>query len=339
MGAVGRNQSIRGKTSADSSSELTEMSSGRELVRRAFDRLPSLNLFRAFEAAARNSSFRLAAEELSVTPSAVSQQIRQLEDYLGIRLFRRLPQQVELTREGIMLSGFVSEALDILSNGCNRLVDPALPTVICLNASSSLASRWLVPSLKKFMTMHPQVKVTLLASNDPINFKRQDVDIAVRWGDEASWGSSVRAELMTNDFHFLVCSPDFRDEFRLREPSDLAGVTILQEVKGSPWAPWLQAAGCQQSSTSDILYFSDAALMLEAASQGQGVCLTNYVLAEKDLRSKRLVRLFGKEIDLGNEGYYLLTNAEQPEKPALSLLRNWLHDEATRTVDSFNASA
>lgn len=299
---------------------------------RAFTRLPSLNLFRVFDAAARHRSFRAAAAELCVTPSAVSQQIRQLEDFLNVRLFRRIPQQVELTREGIALAGVVNEALVLLLGGCNRLVDPALPTVICLNASSSLASRWLLPRLKAFMALHPHIKITLLASNDAIDFKRHDIDVAIRWGD-LPWQPEVNAELLTQDFHFPVCSPAYLESSGLRRPRDLGAMTILHEVNGSPWASWFEAAGCPLPIFADVLYFSDAALMLEAAVQGQGICLTNYVLAEKDLVSGRLIKPFPTEVNLKTEGYYILTSRSTETKPAVDLFRTWLQEEARKSIE------
>lgn len=301
---------------------------------KVFSKLPSLNLFRVFDAAARHRSFRLAASELCVTPSAVSQQIRQLEDFLGFRLFRRLPQQVELTREGMVLAKVVKECLAMLLIGCNRLVDPAMPTVICLNSSSSLASRWLLPRLKDFMILYPHIKITLIASNDPIDFKRQDMDMAIRWGD-ASWRSDIRADLMTRDYHFPVCSPEYLERNPVSSLEDLQHKTILQEVVGSAWAEWFDEAGYIAPTFHDVLYFSDAALKLEAAVQGQGFCLTNYILAEKDLRTGRLVQPFDTVIDLKREGYYMLTSPLSGDKPATLHFKNWLQMEAKATVSSF----
>lgn len=268
----------RSDPSAMSKDDPAHLAVRKAIQGKVFSRLPSLNLFRVFDAAARHRSFRLAASELCVTPSAVSQQIRQLEDFLGFRLFRRLPQQVELTREGMALAEVVKECLAMLLQGCNRLVDPAMPTVICLNSSSSIASRWLLPRLRDFMGLYPHIKITLIASNDPIDFKRQDMDMAIRWGD-GSWRSDVRAASLASDYHFPVCSPDYLEREPVTSPRDLENRTILHEVVGSSWAEWFEAAGHIAPPFNDVLYFSDAALMLEAAAQGQGFCLTNFVLA------------------------------------------------------------
>jgi LysR family glycine cleavage system transcriptional activator len=300
-------------------------------LRRLPTRLPPLNLFRVFDAAARHRSFRFAADELCVTPSAVSQQIRQLEDFLGARLFRRLPRQVELTREGTTLANVVQEALILLSRGCGRLVDPAASTVLCINISTSLASRWLVNRLKDFMAEYPQIRITLLSSNDPVDFRRQDVDVAIRWGT-GNWKPEIFAEPLTRDYHFPVCSPEYRDEHDLRTPASLKQATTLHEVHGSAWTSWIDAADCPSLSYGDVLYFGDAALMLEAAVAGQGVCLTNYLLAGKDLAAGRLVAPFETAFDLGSEGYYILTSVDFAEKPAIETLRAWLRREAEDTV-------
>lgn len=304
---------------------------GKARAERRFAKLPPLNLFRVFEAAARHRSFRNAAEELCVTPSAVSQQIRQLEDFLNVRLFRRLPRRVDLTREGTVLADVVQETLMMLSQGCSRLIDPAMPTVLCLNASSSLASRWLIPQLKQLMEQHPRIKITLLASNDPIDFKRQDIDVAIRWGDDA-WPTDIHRELLAADFHFPVCSPDFRDQVQLRALADLRSATILHEVNGSAWASWFQAAGTPPLPFHNVLYFSDASLMLEAAVQGQGVCLSNYILAGKDLEAGRLVKPFAIAVDLKTEGYYILSSQEFANRPDIATLREWLCGAAVKTV-------
>lgn len=297
---------------------------------RRFARLPPLNLFRVFDAAARHGSFTLAADEICVTQSAVSQQIRQLEDFLEVRLFRRLPRRVELTREGRSLAGPIQEALVTIGRACDRLVDPALPTVICVNAAPSIASRWLLPRLKRFMELHPHIKVTLLASNDAVDFERQDIDVAVRRGN-GRW-PGMRAELLGHEPVFPVCSPSLIDEGgAVRRPEDLTRQTLLQVVNGSPWAAWFEAAGCSGVSFGDILYFSDSVLMLEAAAQGQGICLTSYFLAEQDLKSGRLVRAYDVEIDV-DEGFYVLSSTEYGDKPAIASFRRWIRLEAERAI-------
>jgi len=292
---------------------------------RRFSRLPPVNLFRVFDAAARHGSFTTAAEELCVTQSAVSQQVRQLEDLLEVRLFRRMPRRVELTREGTALASAVHEAMALLVRACDRIADPKVPAVLCVNAPAAIASRWLVPRLKRFMQLNPQVKVTLLASSDPVNFDRQDIDVAIRWG-HGRW-PGARVESLGSDRLFPVCAPSLlREGPPIQGPADLARHTLLQVVDRSLWATWFAAAGAVGVGFDETLYFNDAGLMLDAAVQGQGVALASHMLAESDLKSGRLVRLFETEIETG-EGFHVLTSPDFSEKPAVAEFRRWIRLE------------
>jgi LysR family glycine cleavage system transcriptional activator len=289
-------------------------------------RLPPVNLFRAFDAAARHGNFTTtAAEELCVTQSAVSQQVRQLEDLLEVRLFRRLPRRVELTREGTALASDVREAMALLLRACNRIADPNTPAVLCVNAPPAIASRWLVPRLKRFMQLNPLVKVTLLASSDPVDFDRQDIDVAIRWG-HGRW-PNAKVESLGHDRLFPVCSPALlREGPPIRNPRDLGQHTLLQVVNGSLWAAWFAAAGVAGVTFDETLYFNDAGLLLDAAVQGQGVALANHLLVETDLKSGRLVRPFDVEIETG-EGFHVLTNPDFSEKPTVAEFRRWIRLE------------
>ncbi|MCK0198936.1 transcriptional regulator GcvA [Ancylobacter sp. 6x-1] len=285
-------------------------------------RLPPLNLFRVFDAAARHGNFTTAAEELCVTQSAVSQQIRQLEELLEVRLFRRMPRRVELTREGTALASAVGESMALLVRACERIVDPKAPVVLCVNAPPSIASRWLVPRLKRFMQLQPQVKVTLLASSDPVDFDRQDIDVAIRWGNGV-W-PNARVEMLAPDRLFPVCSPALlREGPPLARPGDIVHHTLLQVVSGSYWGAWLAAAGVGGLAFEETLYFNDAGLMLDAAVQGQGVALASPLLAESDLKAGRLVRPFDLEIETGS-AFYVLTSPDFSEKPAVAEFRSWI---------------
>jgi LysR family transcriptional regulator, glycine cleavage system transcriptional activator len=204
------------------------------------------------------------------------------------------------------------------SRACSRLSDPATPTVICVNASPSIATRWMAPRLKRFMELNNQIKITLLASSDPIDFNRQDIDVAIRWGG-GQWKRELRAELLVQDSHFPVCSPSLLSKNAAIRPSDLSRMTALNEVNGAPWASWFAAAGCSPVSFRDSLYFSDASLMLEAAAQGQGICLTNFLLVESDLQSGRLVKPFDAAVELKDEGYFIFTNAEYADRSATEI--------------------
>jgi LysR family glycine cleavage system transcriptional activator len=298
----------------------------------AASRLPPLNLFRTFDAVVRYRSFRFAADELCVTPSAVSQQIRQLEEQLHIRLFRRLPRRIELTREGAALATTVREAIAMLSGACDLLVNPAQPTVICVSVAPALASRWLVRRLKAFMAAHPSIRVMLQATNDDIDFKRQDIDVGIRWG-MGPW-PGCRAELLVPDIIVPVCTPSYQRDRGLEQPGDLCRATQLHVVgQGNQWADWFGAAGLRNVSFDDILYFSDGALMLEAAADGQGICLASSLLVAHELASGRLVRPFGAELRL-REGYHVLVDEATGDRPASRTFREWVLNEALASVST-----
>lgn len=305
----------------DERSEAGEPRAGKRM-----HRLPPLNLFRVFDAAARHGSFTTAADELCVTQSAVSQQIRQLEDLLDVRLFRRLPRRVELTREGNSLASAVSESLSLLARACDRIADPKAPAVLCVNALPSIASRWLVPRLKRFMQLNPQVKVTLLASSDPVDFDRQDIDVAIRWG-RGPW-PDVHAEPLGRDRFFPVCSPTLlREGPAILRPHDLSRHTLLQAANSSLWAAWFSAAGVGSISFEETLFFNDAGVMLDAAVQGQGIALASHLLVEHDLKTGRLVRPFEAAIST-EDGFHVLTSPAFSQKPVVAEFRRWIRQEA-----------
>ena len=297
------------------------------------DRLLMFGLFRTFDAAARHQSFRNAADELCVTPSAVSQQIHRLEDLLKVRLFHRLPRRIELTSHGASLATSVQEALALLNAACDRLTQDQAQTAICVDVAPGLGSAWLLPRLADFRAQHPDVTVMLQSSNDDIDFARQSVDVAIRWGN-GRW-PGARAMRLARASAFPVCSPAFRDEHGLRDLRDipaLRSLTMLQvTVQGSNWTNWLAKAGHGSISFRNVLQFSNGILMLGAAIYGQGICLSNYLLVEDDLRAHRLVCPFDVELDL-TEGYYVLTGRRAENNPAAEAFRDWVRDQAKRSM-------
>jgi len=324
-GKVQRLDHARAARTADATPQQEQPTVDTSRARR-FKRLPPLNLFRVFDAAARHGSFTLAGDELCVTPSAVSQQIRQLEEFLEFRLFRRLPRRVELTREGTALAAVVQESLVMLTTICEKLSDPAGPTVICVNAAPSLASKWLVPRLKRFMDSHPTIKVTLIASNDAVDFDRQDIDIALRWGNPAEW-QGVQVDPLGATALFPVISPEMLDGSRpLTTAAAFEDHTLLQLVNGTPWSSWAESAGLSGARFRDTLYFGEADHMLEAAAQGQGICLTTDILASGEIARGRLVAAHPRRVTI-DEGFHILTSAIYGAKPALAQFRTWLQRE------------
>jgi LysR family glycine cleavage system transcriptional activator len=296
-------------------------------------KLPAFSLFRTFDAAARHGSFRNAADELCITPSAVSQQIHRLEASLGVKLFRRLPRRVELTRQGASLATSVQESIVMLQTACDQVTRQQDGTTICVNASPGLGSSWLVSRLPDFRAQHPGVTVMLQASNEDIDFRRQDVDLAIRWGN-GRW-PGARVTRLARDSVFPVCSPEFRDRHRLHGLQDLDALRDVTQLhvtaQGNTWSDWLAAAGHGIIAFRDIQYFGDATLMLKAAMHGQGICLSSYLLVEHDLLANRLVRPFDVDLKLA-VGYYVLTNRRSDDRPAVAWFREWICEQARQSL-------
>ncbi len=235
-----------------------------------------------------------------------------------------------MTKEGIELSATVHEVLAMLANACDNMRDPSTPVVVCLNAQTSLAVRWLVSKLQNFVTENEGIRVSLLASTDPLDFERQDVDIGIRWGVDDFPG--MRSERM-DDIIFPACSPALAH--RIATPDDLDKVPLLQLQHGIPWTTWFQAINWKGAFPSrNLVHFNDTTLMLEAAVFGQGVCLASALLADNDIQTGRLVRLFDTDVVL-EETYHVLSSESLGNKPAIAKVRSWLQAEAQKTVSAF----
>ncbi len=287
-------------------------------------RLPPLNLFRAFDAVARHLSFTLAAEEIHVTQSAVSQQIRQLEGILGVQLFQRTPRHLALTRGGAALANTISEALRMISEACTSLSDPEAGTV-WVAASPGLATRWLLPRLTKFTETHPQLKIALIGSVDDVSFYNEDVDVVIAWSSAAK--ARAGSLLITPDTLVAVCSPAFLTASGVTDFQRLKQYTHLQVVNRSYGRAWLAARKKMQGRQEDVRFFSDGNLMIEAALRGQGVCLVSALLIASDVRAGRLIPLFTSD-PVADEGYYFTASPKAVKTNKVAAFRNWLISEA-----------
>lgn len=291
------------------------------------ERLP-LGALRVFEAAHRQGSFLRAAEELGVTPGAVSRQVKALETELGVRLFDRFNRAVRPTEAGDALAVGVRRGLAALEAAVEE-VRHARDAPLVVSVMHSLAARWLAPRLHNFEARHPEVQVLLSASDVAVDLARDQVDVAVRYGKGPYPG--LHATPLFRTVLFPVCSPRLLETVRLAAPADLAKAVLLRDVKtrfGEPsWREWLDAAGAAGVDASTGPQFSNTYLALEAAVAGRGVAISAGAMAMDDLAAGRLVRPF----DFTFESPYstwALSLPEKADRPAIRKFRAWLLDQA-----------
>lgn len=288
-------------------------------------RLPSLNGLRAFECAARHLSFTRAAEELNVTQTAISHQIRRLEDELGVRLFMRLKDGLALTEEGnAYLPGIRSAFLE-LRYSTEKLLESSNNSVLTISTLVSVASKWLLPRLPSFREAHPQIDVRISASTELVDFRKGGIDAAIRYGD-GNW-PGLRADWLMSDEIFPVCSPRLlASDKSLKTPADLAHHPLLQVsgLTANDWNDWLQAAGQPPlKAKGSRLTFDLAMMAVQAAIDGQGVCIGRSTYVDDDLRAGRLVAPFDLRLK-SDSGFYLVTPHDQAESKKIVAFRGWL---------------
>jgi len=288
-------------------------------------RLPSLNGLRAFEAAARHLSFTHAASELNVTQTAISHQIRRLEEELGVRLFVRQNRALALTPEARDYLPGVRAAFNDLRLATDRLLRKDDDHVLTVSTLASLAAKWLLPRLATFQEAHPGIDVRITTSPGLVDFKSGDVDAAIRYG-RGHW-AGLRADWLTADELFPVCSPALLAGDRpLRSPEDLAGHTLLHTSGGydDDWRLWLTAAGLPSNiSKLPGLTFDLIFLTVQAAIDGSGVAMGRTSYVEADIAKGRLVVPFKIALP-ADAGFYLVSPEAKADPPKLRAFRQWL---------------
>jgi LysR family transcriptional regulator, glycine cleavage system transcriptional activator len=287
-------------------------------------RLPSLNGLRAFEAAARHLSFTQAASELNVTQTAISHQIRRLEEELGIPLFIRKNRALALTPEASQYLPGIRAAFNDLRLATDRLLRKDDDKVLTISTLASLAAKWLLPRLASFQEAHPEIDVRITTSTGLVDFRNGDVDAAIRYG-RGNW-PGLRAAWLMADEMFPVCSPALLTGKRpLRNPEDLRDHVLLHNTNnGDDWRLWLTAAGLPPDISKQPGITFDLILMtVQAAIDGMGVAMGRTTYVRDDIAKNRLVVPF--EIALpADAGFYLVSPEGAPDSPKLRAFRQWL---------------
>lgn len=285
-------------------------------------RLPPLGALRAFEAAARHLSFTRAAAELCVTQAAISHQVRQLEDWLGLKLFARRGHALTLTAEGGSYLSELTHLFDGLAEATARLSGRSQDT-LRITALPSFASRWLLPRLGGFRAQHPEIELKLTTSTTLWAHTDDSFDIGIRSG-LGRW-PGLKADLIAREYLSPVCTPALRES--LAAPTDLHHATLLHDEPKSAWRAWFEHAGVTPPRRMSGVVFNDAGMVLQAAVEGQGVALGRLLLAADDLAAGRLVQPF--DVSMPNDfSYWLVYPRASAGRPEVAAFRAWLLAEA-----------
>ncbi len=296
--------------------------------------LPSPVALRAFEAAARHLSFTRAAEEMFVTQSAISHQVRALEDELGIRLFLRLTRQLRLTEAGETLLAVLRESFDRIEETVGELRAGGAAHALRVSLTSYFAARWLTRRLGRFWALHPEIEMHLHLTNGDVDFKRMDVDLAVAWG-HGNW-PDLESELLVPTRIIVVCSPALLAEGPpLREIADLKYHSLLDEAGQGLWRAWLEAAGAHGVAPARIVIMDDPNVVHQAAVEGQGIALGAEALLDDEISRGLLIRPFDRRVELGG-AYYVVHLPGARDRANVSAFCSWLASEARSGRSGFD---
>ncbi len=314
------------------------------------ERLPPLNALKVFESAARHLSLKQAAQELNVTPAAVSHQVKLLEEYLGIPLFRRLNRGMELTPAARVALPQLSAGFDALAQAVAAMRPQPDTGQLTISAPPSLATRWLVPRLHRFFSAHPEIDIRVSARLRRVKQGERDDDVEratlQNWLQESDFAilyghggyAGYRADKLFAPTIAPICSPQLvNGEQPLKTPQDLMHHALVHDDTGvlydgvGFWEVWLKGAGVSDVDTGRGSHFSHAVLAIEAAADSLGVVATMPLLAASELAVGRLVMPFELQVPL-KSAYYAVSNAAVSQRPAVAAFRDWLMEEAAQSA-------
>jgi LysR family glycine cleavage system transcriptional activator len=295
-------------------------------------RMPPLNALRAFEAVARHSSFARAAHELHVTKAAVAQQVRALEQEIGVRLVERNGRGLQLTESGAAGAGALAEGFALLAKAARAMREGEGRRFLVINSTPSFAATWLVGRIGKFKARHPETDVLIDANPTEDALDSGAADALIRWGAGEFLG--LAATLLFKEDVFPVCAPRLvAGDDPLRTPEDLARHTLLHldwnpaHASWPTWSDWLNAAGARHVEATHGVFFNNMAMTLRAAAQGQGVALTSFAIAADELAAGRLIAPFKTSVATPF-GYYFVCRPNEAGSPRIKALREFLTQEA-----------
>ncbi|GAA3714590.1 transcriptional regulator GcvA [Oceanisphaera sediminis] len=285
-------------------------------------RLPPLNALKAFEAAARNLSFTRAAEELFVTQAAISHQIKGLEEYLGIKLFRRRNRSLLLSEEGQSYFLDIKDIFSGISDATERLLARSAKGALTVSLQPSFAIQWLVPRLVRFSEVHPDIDVRIKAVDLDEGSLTDDVDVAIYYGRD-NW-PGLRADKLHAEYLIPVCSPMLLMGTKpLKTPEDLMRHTLLHDTSRRDWKAWFKQLDIQAANVNQGPIFSHSSMVIQAAIHGQGVALGHSVLTQPEIDAGRLVCPF-EHVLMSKNAYYLVCHESQAALGKIAAFREWM---------------
>lgn len=288
-------------------------------------RLPPLNSLPGFEAAARLLNFSKAADELSLTPGAISRAIRNLEDQLNVQLFERETRSVRLTAVGEPYARAVRDVLDQLATATAMATTRRSESTLNVSTSDGFAGRWLVPRLYRFHRAHADIDVRVSTTGRLTTFYGDGIDVAIRYGGGDYPG--LTSEFLTAEEVSPVCSPRLlKGAHALRRPEDLKHHTLIRDHYPIDWAAWLSSAGVKGVNPRKGLTFDSYTFAVEAAVKGEGVVLGRTMLVADDLAAGRLVRPFAHAVQ-ANSSFYVVYPPDSVRQRKVQVFRDWLFAE------------
>jgi LysR family transcriptional regulator, glycine cleavage system transcriptional activator len=309
--------------------------------------LPSLDLLRGFEAAARNLSFTKAAAELFVTQSAISRQVKALEDDLGVQLFRRRHRELLLTEAGQTLYKAAAEALRLVRDAASRL-SARRSGIITVTMPISFASLWLVPRLAEFRALHPEIEVRIAAANEIKDLEREGIDLAIRYCASEIAGEGA-VQLFAGEKVFPVCAPRLVSGGELNSPQDLSRHVLLHfedPERHTPWLTWdvwLEVVKARGVKPAGTLRFSHYDQVVHAALAGQGIALGRSPLVDPWVKEGRLALPFGRRFQAPSakprSHFLVVSSAAGAGRPEVEQFSAWLLEEARRVNEAASGRA
>ncbi|MGB1236869.1 MAG: transcriptional regulator GcvA [Pseudomonadales bacterium] len=300
--------------------------------------LPPLNSLRAFNAVVKYMSFQRAAESLFVTPAALSYQVKQLEQFMGVKLFKRLNRAIELTEQGRMLAPGVEQGFEVLAHSVKLAMRQPNSDVLVISAGPAFTSRWLAPRLYRFIAQYPHIDVRISATMQVSNLADGDVDIAVRYGRGEY--PKCRSDKLLDEYVVPLCNPQLLKGETAMSLSSLMQQTLIYDDTPiahdfflTAWPQWFEALGINGFSPKRKgLHFNVTEHALNAAVTGAGVVLGRAALAQSDLESGRLVIPFDHKIKQPH-AFFSVVLEGRVEEPHIAAFRQWLFDEVHGEVD------